>query len=221
VTVVFLHAFPLDGRMWETQVGRFGGIAPTLYGLGGPSLEEWARAVLRRVEGDVALVGSSMGGYAALEAARLAPERVKALVLVGSRADADSQERRAARDNTIRMIRDRGVQALWEEMRPRLFSEAASADAVARARTIALDQRPEQLVRATEAMRDRADSTETLRSFGGRLLLVVGGEDPFVSPPDFDGLVPPERLRVIDGAGHLVSMERPDLFNDLLDEVLT
>jgi pimeloyl-ACP methyl ester carboxylesterase len=220
MNVVFLHAFPLDGRMWETQVGRFGGIAPTLYALGGPSLEEWARAVLRRVEGDVALVGSSIGGYTALEAARLAPERVKALVLVGSRADADSRERRTARDETIRLIRERGVQALWEEMRPRLFSEAAPADVVARARTIALDQRPEQLMRATEAMRDRADSSETLRSFAGRLLVVVGGDDPFVSPPDLDGLVPPERLRVIDGAGHLVSMEQPDVFNDLLEEVL-
>ena len=141
-------------------------------------------------------------------------------MLVGSRADADSRERRTARDDTIRLIRERGVQALWEEMRPRLFSEAAPADVVARARTIALDQRPEQLVRATEAMRDRADSSETLRSFASRLLVVVGGDDPFVSPRDFDGLVPPERLNVIDGAGHLVSMERPDVFNDLLEKVL-
>lgn len=221
MNVVFLHAFPLDGRMWEAQVGRFDGIAPTLYGLGGPSLEEWARSLLGRVEGDVALVGSSMGGYAALAAARLAPERVKALVLVGARADADTPERRAARDETIRLVRDGGVQALWEEMRGRLFSAAASPEVLARARTIVLDQRPEQLVRAIEAMRDRADSTEVLRSFPGRLLVVVGDEDPFVSPADFDGFVPRERLRVIEGAGHLVSMERPELFNDLLDEVLT
>jgi pimeloyl-ACP methyl ester carboxylesterase len=220
VNVVFLHAFPLDGRMWEAQVGRFDGIAPTLYGLGGPSLEEWARALLGRVEGDVALVGSSMGGYTALAAARLAPDRVKALVLVGARADADTPERRAARDETIRLIRDGGVQALWEEMRSKLFSAAAPPELLARARTVALDQRPDQLIRATEAMRDRADSTELLRSFPGRLLVVVGDEDPFASPADFTGVVPPERLRVIESAGHLVSMERPELFNDLLEEVL-
>lgn len=216
---VFLHAFPLDGRMWKEQVERFGGVAPTLYG-SRPSLEEWAKTALERVEGDVALVGSSMGGYVALAAARLAPERVKALVLVGSRADADAPERRSAREDTIRLLREQGNAALWEQLRDRLFSPQAPADVVEVAGAIARVQSVDDLVRATEAMRDRADSTEVLRGFAGRLLVVVGDQDPFVSADHFEALVPPESLRIVPGGGHLVAMEQPQLFNAMLEEAL-
>ena len=218
--VLFLHAFPLDARMWAPQVERFGGAAPTLYRLGGPSFEEWARAALAQVDGEVAVVGSSMGGYAALAAARIAPERVKALVLVGSRADADTPERRVARNDTIELLRTRGVEPLWERLHGQLFSPGAPREVVDRARAIALEQRVDDLVRATEAMRDRPDSTEVLRAFAGRLLVVAGDSDPFVPLDHFEGFVGPELLHVVQGGGHLVSLERPELVNALLADVL-
>ena len=89
MTVVFLHAFPLDERMWEQ-----GG--PRLYGLG-RTMDEWADAVLESHPGRLILVGASMGGYAALAAARRAPERLAGLLLVGSRPEADTPERYATR----------------------------------------------------------------------------------------------------------------------------
>ena len=64
-------------------------------------MEEWARAVLERFDGEAVVVGASMGGYCGLALARLAPERVQGLVLSGSRADPDSPERRAGRADTI------------------------------------------------------------------------------------------------------------------------
>ena len=220
MNVLFLHAFPLDGRMWEEQVARFGGAAPTLYGLGGPSLDEWAAAAVASVEGDLAVVGSSMGGYAALAAARVAPERVKALVLVGTRADADTPERRAARDETIRLLREHGVEALWERLHGQLFSPAAPADVVVQARQIALEQRVDDLVRATQAMRDRPDSSALLREFGGRVRVVLGDSDPFVAPEHFAELVPSDCLDVVPAGGHLLSLERPDVVGRALEQVL-
>ena len=219
MTPLFLHAFPFDGRMWKEQVERFGGVAPTLYGAA-PSLEEWGKAALERIEGDVALVGSSMGGYVALAAARVAPERVKALVLVGSRADADSPDRRDAREETIRLLREQGIAPVWAQLRDRLFSPQTAPDVVEVAEAIVRGQSIDDLVRATEAMRDRADSTDVLRQFDGRLLVVVGDEDPFVGPDHFEPLVPPESLHVVPGGGHLLGMERPQLLNGLLEEVL-
>src|SRR5919198_6221051 len=88
MTVVLLHALPLDERMWESQRDAFGEVvAPRLYGRGS-SMAEWARGVLEEVEGDFAAVGASMGGYCALELVRQAPERVRALVLAGAPGDA-------------------------------------------------------------------------------------------------------------------------------------
>src|SRR4029078_13103334 len=83
VTVVYLHAFPLDERMWPAEAA-----APRLYGLG-RTMDDWADGVLEAYPGRLVLVGASMGGYAAMAAARRAPERLAGLLLAGSRPEAD------------------------------------------------------------------------------------------------------------------------------------
>ncbi|MDX6510833.1 MAG: hypothetical protein QOE36_337, partial [Gaiellaceae bacterium] len=116
--VVLLHALPLDERMWEPQRALLAGrevVAPRLYGLG-RSMDEWAEETLRLVDGPFVAVGASMGGYAALALARRAPERLRGLLIEGSRPDADSPERRAGRADTIRLIEEGGAPALWESM---------------------------------------------------------------------------------------------------------
>ena len=80
MTLLLLHALPLDERMWEPQRAAFpDAVTPRLYGRGS-SMEGWARSILDEVEGEVVAVGASMGGYCALELVRRAPERVRAVV---------------------------------------------------------------------------------------------------------------------------------------------
>jgi pimeloyl-ACP methyl ester carboxylesterase len=223
VRVVLLHALPLDERMWEPQNEVLGGhdvVAPRLYDLEGNSMDAWAEQVLERLEGDFLLVGASMGGYLALVVARRAPERVRGLLLEGSRPDADSEERRAGRADTIRLIEQEGARGLWESMRPKLFPGGAPDEVLELAGSLALAQEPEGLIRAVEAIRDRLDSTELARSLGARLRAVVGSEDPFVSGEELRALLGDDRVVELDGAGHLPSLERPAEFNPLLAELL-
>jgi pimeloyl-ACP methyl ester carboxylesterase len=227
VNVVLLHAYPLDSRMWDPQRGALAGHdvhAPDLYDLGS-SMEEWARQILRSVPGDFALVGASMGGYCALAVARLAPERIRALALVGSRADPDTPERRAGRAATIELIRTGGAAALWEDVRPKLFNDASDPEVVERARRLVLDLDPDGLVRAVRAIRDRQDSTDVVESLEVPVLIAVGDDDPYVPVADAEALAqlaPRGRIEVYQ-AGHLVSLEHPNEFNralvGLLDEV--
>jgi pimeloyl-ACP methyl ester carboxylesterase len=205
VRIVYLHAFPLDGRMWP-------GGGPTLYGRG-RTLEDWARSLLDEFEGELAVIGSSMGGYTALEMARLAPERIGALALIGARVDADSDERRAGRAETIQLIRDRGPEGLWESMRERAFAPHAPQDALDAAREIALDQDPDRLVEAVEAIRDRRDNTDTWRSFPGRRHAYIGELDSFVSPDEVEG------AHAIPNAGHMLSLEHPELLDRIAAEL--
>jgi len=211
VTVVFLHAFPLDERMWEQQRTVVPDtVAPRLYGRG-RTMDAWADSIAGETDGELVLVGASMGGYCALALARLAPERVRAALLLGARPDADSDERRAARAKTIELIRDKGPGALWRDMVPKLFADERNADE----RLLFREQ--EGLTGAVEAIRDREDSTEVARGLGNRVRFVVGEHDPFVSADElreFD-------VREIAGAGHLANLERPDEFNELLQEFLT
>ena len=56
------------------------------------SLPEMAAALLAEQPGQQVLVGTSMGGMLALEAQRQAPQRVRAIALLGSSARADTPE---------------------------------------------------------------------------------------------------------------------------------
>jgi pimeloyl-ACP methyl ester carboxylesterase len=212
VTILLLHAFPLDERMWQPQREALAGHdvrAPRLYGRG-RTMDDWAASVAGEVEGEVVVVGASMGGYCALALARRAPERVRGLLLVGSRPDADSDERRAGRADTIALIRREGPDGLWRFMEPKLFADSKNADPALMFRDT------DALVGAVEAIRDREDSTQLARDFEGPLQFVAGEHETFVTADElleFD-------LKEVAGAGHLVNIERPAEFNVILLEFL-
>ena len=205
MNVLLLHAWPVDERMWEPQVARLEQTgrtvrAPHLYGRGA-SIDGWAAQLLGEEEGPFVVVGASMGGYTALALARRSPERVLGIVLAGSRAAADSPERRVARDVTIERLRSEGA---WPEL--------------------GADVEAEQLAVAQEAMRDRADASGVVASFGGPLLVCVGDGDDVVPVEEARGIAD-DALRgsfeLFPGAGHLLTVDQPERFNDVLDEFLS
>jgi 3-oxoadipate enol-lactonase len=210
VKVHLLHAFPLDKQMWAPQRAALAGhevIAPRLYGRG-RTMDDWADSIAGETEGDLVVVGASMGGYCALALTRRAPERVRGLLLVGARPDADTEERRVGRADTIDLIRNEGLDGLWRMMLPKLFHDQSVADK----QLIYRDA--DALVTALEAVRDRPDSTDVVRSFSRPVQFVVGEFDPYVSAgelSEFD-------VRELQGVGHLVNLERPDEFNEILRE---
>jgi len=210
VKVLLLHAFPLDKGMWEPQRAALAGhevVAPRLYGRG-RTMDQWADSIAGETEGDLVVVGASMGGYCALALARRVPERVRGLLLVGARPDADSAERRASREDTIELIRSEGLEGLWQIMLPKLFHDESAAD------EHLVYRDTEALITALEAVRDRADSTDVVRSFSGPVQFVIGEFDPYVSAAELSKF----DVRELRGVGHLVNLERPDEFNEILRE---
>ena len=164
MTVVLLHALPLDERMWESQREVLAAdtvVTPRLYELGS-SMDEWAEKILDRVEGRFAAIGASMGGYCALAIARRAPERVSGLGLVGSRAEADPSERLPVRERWLERIAAEGAEGIWAEMGPTVFGNL-TGDIAEWVRSLALAQDPEGLSHAVAAIR-----------FGQAVLRTVG-----------------------------------------------
>ena len=221
--LLFLHAFPLDARMWEGQIPSFEQaghevIAPTLPGtVPDPSLSSWAARILELLPGDFIPVGLSMGGYLAFELWRQAPKRIPALVLADTRANADDEAGRAARDDTIRLLREEGFDAFWDGLAPKLFSSAASESLVGEAREIAAGQPTENLVATVEALRDRPDSTSTLADISVPTLVLVGSEDALTPPGAAKEIlagVSGARYAEIPGVGHLSPLESPAAFNE-------
>lgn len=202
--VVLLHAWPLDERMWEPQIpalraAGFEPVAPRLYGRG-PSIDGWAAQLLVEIEGPFVAVGASMGGYTALALARRAPERVVGIALVGSRADADSPERRRVREELVASLR---AGNLPPEAPPGVSAE--------------------ELAVAQEAIRDRPDASGVVASFGGPLLVCAGDRDELVSVEEARALADSAllgSLEVFPGAGHLSSLDAPERFEAVLLDFL-
>ncbi len=212
--ILLLHAFPFDSRMWEevrepVEAAGWTTEAPDFPGEG--SIGDWADALLAD-EGRIVPVGSSLGGYAAFELWRRAPERVAGLVLVGTRAGADPPDVRAARDGTVAFLREEGVQGIWPGLAARLFGPGTPAKVVERAGEIALSQDPERLVGHVLAMRDRADSIPLLPEISVPVLVVAGADDQVVPLGEarvMADAVPDGELARLDGTGHLPPFEWP------------
>ena len=223
-TVLLLHAFPVGPEMWEPQLEALAGYrvrTPTLLGRG-ESIDDWAEQLLAETEGDLVVVGASMGGYCALAVAGRAPERIRGLALAGSKASADSPEGRVWRDQSIALVREKGSLALWETMRGYALGANADPALVKRIDEIVASQDAEDVVQELVAMIGRADTTDVVRSLACPFLAVAGELDEGViaESKELVELAADGELVVVPGASHLVSFERPDLFNPVLQRFL-
>ena len=217
--LVLLHAFPLNRHMWAPQLELMPGatIAPDLYELG-ESIESWAIATLDTLgPGPLIVVGASMGGSCALEMARLAGDRIEALVLVGAKAGYRPEPK--LRDAYIESLETEGLMGLWPDFQTLAFGAASDERFVSRVREMALEQRTEDLVSAVRAFHDRADLSQVVRSWTKPLLVVSGDRGTLQRPERAAALAaeaPNGELLVMNGCGHFPSMERPREFNNAL-----
>jgi pimeloyl-ACP methyl ester carboxylesterase len=222
-TLLLLHALPLDASMWVNQMDLFPAdtVAPSLYRFG-DRIESWAASVLAETRADrLVVAGCSVGGSCALEIAALAPERVAALVLIGTKAV--HRRDSALREAALRTIRDEGMEAAWAAYWAPLFSTKASPQVVAEARALALRQSPEELARGINAFHTRPTRQQVLRDLTCPIIIVTGAHD--VAPGPETSARQAEmarrgRLHVVPDCGHYVPLERPDVLNGILREVI-
>jgi 3-oxoadipate enol-lactonase len=235
--LLLIHAYPLDARMWEPQLGSLGArlpvVAPHLPGFGGTegpevltmalAAEHCARA-LDEAGVDTAIVcGLSMGGYVAFELWRAERPRVAALVLANTRAEPDPPEGAAARRALAERLKAEGHGFLVEEPPP-LLSEDAPTDLRERVKAWIADQTPAAIAAASLGMAERPDSVPDLPGIDVPTLVITGTVDRLIPPDVTAGIaerVPGAELLRIENAGHLSNLEAPEAFNTALDGVLT
>lgn len=232
--LVFLHAFPLNRSMWEPQVKalatRYRVIAPDLRGHGESDAPLW-RYTMDQFAGDVVglldhlslaravFIGLSMGGYILLALQRKYPERLQALVLADTRAQADTEEGRLNRFALAQVAYREGAGAVAEAMLPRLLSPASlqgRPDLVGQVRAIITSNQVSGIAGDLMAMADRPDSVPILKQIACPTLVIVGEADQATPPTDarlMAEAIPGARLGIILQAGHLANLEQPEAFN--------
>lgn len=237
VPVLFVHGFPFDRTMWRHQIAalaRCRRVAPDLRGVGGStappdghSLARYADDLIAVLDalgvGQAVVCGLSMGGYIAFELLRRHANRVKALALVDTKPEADSAEAKRGRDELVAVAQREGPGAVVERLLPNLLARDAQSEVVTQVREMAGRWSVPGLVGALRVLRDRPDSTDTLRQVRVPTLVLVGGEDR-IAPPDtgraMAALIPGAQFHLVPGAGHLAPLEQPLVTSRLLADFL-
>jgi pimeloyl-ACP methyl ester carboxylesterase len=239
--VVLLHAFPLDSRMWLPQVEALGGyqvLVPDLRGFGAARAMAGDTSQIELLADDVAsllddrrlervvLCGLSMGGYVALAFAGRHPERLGGLVLLDTKAGADSEAARAERLAIADRVLVEGVGFMPEVMLPRLLGETSRRErpeVVEQVTETILDQDPRGIAAAQRGMAERPDATASLAGIHVPTLVIVGAEDELTGPGEARTIaeaVRDARLVQVPGAGHLVNLEQAAPVNEALLDFL-
>jgi 3-oxoadipate enol-lactonase len=240
--VLLVHGFPFNLKMWQPQIDALGDrwrlIAPDLKGAGeseGPdepgryTMDSYAdelNGLLDELEIDkCVLAGLSMGGYIAFAFLRKYPERVVALVLADTRAEADPPEGVEKRTKQQEQIRGEGTAGIVDALTGALLSDTTKEkrpDVVQTLRDV-MDNPARSYLGELEAMKTRPDSSDGLTSISVPTLIIVG-EDDAITPPEASRKmhehIGGSKLVVLPEAGHVSNLEVPDAFNGALAEFL-
>ena len=239
--VVLLHPFPVNHDFWtpvSQQVsGRCRLILPDLRGHGesgigeGPATMEKHVADLVRIldHADVnraVFIGVSIGGYILFEFWRRQRERVAALVLCNTKAQADTAEARNARLQAAAEVLEHGVEPFAESMLPKLLGQTTRStrpDLVEGARRMILRMSAEDISLVQRGMAERPDSVASLKTIHVPTLVVTGDEDTMTGVAEAEVIhqnIVNSQMRVIAKAGHYSPWEQPADAGRLLRQFL-
>jgi pimeloyl-ACP methyl ester carboxylesterase len=240
--LVLVHGHPFDRSMWRPQADHAAAagwrvIVPDLRGYGettvvpgATTLDTFAQDItglLDQLAVDrFVLGGLSMGGQIAMELYRQQPQRVRGLMLADTSPRAETPEGKAERNRVADRLLAEGMADHADELLPRMVSPLTIAERPAVAGHVLTMMRNAPPAGAAAALRGRAERPDydaTLATVTVPACVVVGTDDDFTPVEEAErmhALMPGSSLVVVDGTGHLPTLERPEAVNAALDGLL-
>ncbi|TML76670.1 MAG: alpha/beta fold hydrolase [Actinobacteria bacterium] len=237
--LLFVHGFPFDRTMWIAQLAglakirsavavdlRGHGLSDVMTG-GDFSMDLFADDVAKTLDAIGAekadIAGLSMGGYVLFSFWRRHPERVRSLIFIDTKAEADSDEAKAGREKTAETAASQGMQPIYETLASKVVGSSPSIEVQDKLKEMMLGTAPEVAAADALAMRDRADSTADLPSITVPVLWLHGEEDALMP---VDGArasaakIPGASFVSIPKGGHVSPMENPEAVNSAIANFL-
>jgi 3-oxoadipate enol-lactonase len=239
--VVLLHPFPAHHELWfpvaKMLASRYRLIMPDLRGHGesslgtGPATMQKHASDIARVMDDAdvdraPLIGVSIGGYAIFEFWRRIRDRVTALALCNTKAQADRPEARANRLQAADDVLQRGTEPFFESMVQRLLGESTRRSRPDLAEGVLRMMRKmsaENVAGVQRGMAERPDSVATLKTITVPTLIITGDEDTMTGVPEAELMkqnISGSQMKVIAKAGHYSPWEQPEEVGRLLRQFL-
>ncbi|GFE51417.1 hydrolase [Roseobacter cerasinus] len=214
--LVFLPGLMCDARLFGPQIAEMSAdmavtVAPITRG---ERVEEIASGLLDQLPRRFALAGLSMGGIVAMEILRRAPDRITRIALMDTNPLAETPQVAAAREPQIVAARTgRMLDVMREEMKPNYLAPGPQRqDVLDLVMDMAGTLGPEVFVRQSRALQRRRDQQEVLRRCKVPALVLCGRHDalcPVKRHEAMAELIPNAQLRILEGSGHLPTLEQP------------
>lgn len=226
--IVFIPGLMCTGRIYQHQAEHLGQTRPVLFAnhWSASTMKDVAAQILDTAPDRFALVGTSMGGYAALEIVRQAPARVTNLILMSTSAKPDTPERSKGRREQVADVKKAsGMRAWTKALWPKLVHPARHEDHALQNTFIDMAEQlgVDAFERQIEAIISREDARPLLASINIPTLVVVGKDDTLIPPDDGREIatgISGARIEEIDHAGHMCMTERPETATKLLSDFL-
>lgn len=236
--LIFLHAFPLCNRMWDSQVEHFKDkyrvITYDARGLGySNELEDYLFTMEDHVNDLFAIIehlkldkvhacGLSMGGYILQRAVLRDPSKFISLILAGTKAENDNNEGLIGRSETIMKVRSGGKEKYLEEFLRKLISdESYHNKEIKNFIHMILSWADEKGINSnTIALATRTNSYYLLKEISIPVLVLVGRLDvltPVINSFRIKEEIKGSEFTVFENAGHLCNIDKPLEFNNAIE----
>jgi pimeloyl-ACP methyl ester carboxylesterase len=229
--------------MWQPQIDRLAEnyrvVVPDLRGYGQTPLpagkrvtllDDFAEDILALADllhlDRFALAGLSLGGQIALETWRQAPQRIRGLVLADTFASLDTPQQKQTRLATADRFEREGMAGYAAEVLEKMITPAnarALPEVAAHVARMIDRSNPLGAAAALRGRTMRRDYLPPLGQIEAPTLIVVGREDAYTPVPlaeEMHRCIRGSRLEIVEEAGHMPNLERPDAFNSLLGSFL-
>ena len=224
-TIILVHGYGFDQRTWDPVEIAFDGFHTIRFSLPGfgsktPSdsytIASLAKQYWEQIDPaqhpKVHLTGHSMGGYVCIEMAAQQPGRVASLSLLHSHVFEDSAEKKAQRTATVADIKANGHSGIAHKMIPSFFADAPGCVPLVDALVArGMSYEAPAWYYGAQAMRDRADHSETLTNLKVPVLMISGMKDVAV-PVELiyrqASLPSNNTLLLYEGVGHMGMYEK-------------
>lgn len=233
--VLFVHGYPLNQTIWESQkslADAFRVILPDLPGFGKSpasveTIDGYADTIKDLLDtlniDRASIFGHSMGGYVLLSLADRYPERLDAMGLICSQAGGDPTEVREARLRTAENVEKQGTSAVADTMAEKLTAPSG-AHLKETLRSIMRSASVAGVTSALRAMAARSDRFHVFSKLTVPVLVLSGAEDILI--PEDKARLMADRLKLgkwirLENCGHMPMMEQSERFNQEIRTFLT